>query len=91
VGALFAGRIVPTPWVERMVAPVSDVPAEGKRYGLGFWLHATSAVVMLEGCDTGVSFWSAHDPTNGTTATVVANTTDGAWPVARRLRDELFA
>ena len=54
--ALFAGQIVPERWVAEMVRPRSDVPEEEKRYGLGFWLHASSDVVMLEGYDAGVSF-----------------------------------
>ena len=54
--ALFAGRIVPEHRVAEMVRPRSDVPEEEKRYGLGFWLHGSSAVVMLEGYDAGVSF-----------------------------------
>jgi hypothetical protein len=39
-----------------MVRPWSDVPTHSKRYGLGFWLHATSDVVVLEGMDAGGSF-----------------------------------
>ena len=40
------------------------------RYGLGFWLHATGDVVMLEGYDAGVSFRTVHDPRRGVTRTV---------------------
>ena len=43
---------------------------ESMRYGLGFWLHASSDVVMLEGYDAGVSFRSGHDPASATTHTV---------------------
>jgi CubicO group peptidase (beta-lactamase class C family) len=78
--ALFDGRIVPERWVAEMVRPRSDVPDEGKRYGLGFWLHASSAVVMMEGYDAGVSFRSMHDPISGVSTTVIANTSQGAWP-----------
>ena len=59
------------------------------RYGLGFWLHASSDVVMLEGSDAGVSFRSAHDPARRLTHTVISNTSNGAWPIARLLRDRL--
>lgn len=83
--ALFAARIVPRGWVTRLTSPASDVPTNRTRYGLGFWLHETEPVVMLEGCDHGVSFRTAHDPRTHVTRTVVANTTDGAWPIARRL------
>jgi hypothetical protein len=55
-------------------------------YGLGFWLE-DSSVVRLEGMDAGVSFYSTHDPRTDETRTVVSNTTMGAWPVARALRE----
>jgi CubicO group peptidase (beta-lactamase class C family) len=83
--ALFAGRIVPEHWVAEMVRPRSEVPENEARYGLGFWLHATSAVVAMEGYDAGVSFRSEHDPATGTTHTVISNTSEGAWPVTSRL------
>jgi CubicO group peptidase (beta-lactamase class C family) len=80
--AFFDGRIVSKDWVAEMVRPRSDVP-QGSRYGLGFWLHASSDVVILEGYDAGASFRSVHDPASATTHTVISNTTDGAWPIAR--------
>ena len=89
--AIFAGRIVFTEWVAEMVRPRSDVPKEGRRYGLGFWLQASGDVVMLEGYDAGVSFWSGHDPASGTTHTVISNTSEGAWPIAAALDDALPA
>jgi CubicO group peptidase (beta-lactamase class C family) len=87
--ALFAGRIVSTDWVSEMVRPRSDAPSESKRYGFGFWLHASTDTVMLEGCDAGVSFRTVHDPGAGLTHTVISNTTHGAWPIARYLDDRL--
>jgi CubicO group peptidase (beta-lactamase class C family) len=80
--AFFAGRIVSRDWVAEMVRPRSAVPEDSRRYGLGFWLHETSDVVILTGYDAGVSFWSEHDPGTETTRTVIANWTDGAWPIA---------
>jgi CubicO group peptidase (beta-lactamase class C family) len=88
--SLFAGKIVPASWVAEMVHPRNDVPAESKRYGLGFWLGLHSDAVILEGYDAGVSFHSVHDPTTTLTCTVISNTSDGAWPVTQRL-DELLA
>jgi CubicO group peptidase (beta-lactamase class C family) len=87
--ALDAGRILPVDRVAELVRPRSDVPAESMRYGLGFWLHPTGDAVILEGADAGVSFRSVHDPVAQITHTVLSNTTDGAWPVARLLRDLL--
>jgi CubicO group peptidase (beta-lactamase class C family) len=87
--ALFAGRIVSLDWVAEMVRPRSDWPEEGKRYGLGFHLHASSDVVMLEGYDAGVSFRSSHDPASATTSTVLSNTTEGAWPITDLIDERL--
>ena len=57
------------------------------RYGLGFWLDTSRDIVVMEGCDAGVSFRSIHHPASGKTLTVISNTTDGAWPIAGLLRD----
>jgi CubicO group peptidase (beta-lactamase class C family) len=84
--ALHAGRIVSQATVAAMTTPRTDVPEKRKRYGLGFWLHATTSAVILEGYDAGVSFRSTHDPTSGRTITVIANTSEGAWPLVTRLQ-----
>ena len=83
--ALFAGQIVSPDRVAEMVRARSDVPEASRRYGLGFWLERSSDAVMLEGSDAGVSFRSVHHPTRGMTCTVISNTSDGAWPIARLL------
>jgi CubicO group peptidase (beta-lactamase class C family) len=89
--ALFAGKIVSTPSVAAMVRPRSDVPEEDGRYGMGFWLHATSDGVELHGGDAGVSFRSVFDPATATDHTVLSNTTKGAWPISSRLDELLLA
>lgn len=83
--AFFAGRIVSPATAAEMVRARSEGLAGGRAYGLGFWLDPGRSVVILEGCDTGVSFRSTHDPSTGRTSTVLSNTADGAWPVARLL------
>ena len=89
-GALLtAGAIVTTETYEAMVAPRHLVEEEGKRYGLGTWLHESEDVLIAEGYDAGVSFWSAHVPATATTVTVIANTSEGAWPVAGTLLEAL--
>jgi len=88
--ALFTGRIVSADWVEEMVRPRSDA-SPAYRYGLGFWLPAPGDAVQLEGMDAGVSFRSTHDPTTDVTTTVISNTTNGAWPIARLLAAPLAA
>lgn len=87
--AFFAGRIVSPETVALMTAPRSFVEDEEMRYGLGFWLNETGPGVVLEGCDVGSSFRSVHHPPTATTATVMSNTADGAWPVARVLADAM--
>ena len=83
--ALFAGRIVPGEIVEEMVRPRSEVPQDKARYGLGLWLDPTGPEVCLTGYDAGVSFRSVHHPATGHTWTVMANTSEGAWPISRAL------
>jgi CubicO group peptidase (beta-lactamase class C family) len=85
--AFFSGRIVPSRWVAEMV--LSRGQAYSQRYGLGFWLHATTDAVELEGADAGVSFRSTHDPHSRLTHTVVSNTSEGAWPISDFLADRL--
>jgi CubicO group peptidase (beta-lactamase class C family) len=87
--ALFEGRIVPRRLVDEMVRPHNDVPAESKRYGLGFWIRPDRATVMLEGNDAGVSFRSAFDPASELLYTVMSNTSAGAWPLVKLLDDLL--
>jgi CubicO group peptidase (beta-lactamase class C family) len=87
--SLFAGRILPPEWVAAMIRPRSDPADEGRRYGLGVWLHGTTDTVFLSGCDAGVSFRSVHDPHADVTHTVISNTSDGAWPVTRWLDERL--
>ena len=87
--ALFDGVIVPATRVIELVEPRSDVPSESKRYGLGFWLQETGKGVILEGYDAGVSFRTVHDPDTSCTYTVISNTSDGAWPMARCLAEHV--
>ena len=83
--AFFGAEIVSEEWVREMVRSRSDETGHSRRYGLGFWLHESSDTVILEGYDAGVSFRSLHDPTSDETRTVISNTTDGAWPIAKYL------
>lgn len=81
--AFLAGRIVSEQRVAEMLEPRGDAPGGARHYGLGVWLDGASPAVAIEGCDAGVSFRSVHHPDLGRTHTVVSNTTDGAWPLAR--------
>jgi CubicO group peptidase (beta-lactamase class C family) len=86
--ALFAGRIVSADMLAELLRPRSDVPRHSMRYGLGFWLHESTDVVILTGGDAGVAFRSEHDPVRNSTHTVISNTSDGgARPVFELLRE----
>ena len=81
--ALMSGRIVSAETLADMRRPRSEPDAgESDCYGLGFWVKTGSPEITMSGGDAGVSFWSAHHPARGTTATVIGNTMGGAWPVA---------
>jgi hypothetical protein len=42
---------------------------------------------VMDGYDVGQSFRSWHDPERQVTSTVLSNSSNGAWPVARVLRE----
>lgn len=79
--ALLDGRIVSPGRVEEMTRPRHDVPSEGLRHGLGFWIHRKHPALVLEGYDAGASFRSTHLVGARTTVTVLGNSSEGAWPV----------
>jgi CubicO group peptidase (beta-lactamase class C family) len=87
--ALFAGRILPTPIVDRLVEPRSTSATGRSRYGLGFWLRSDRDTVMLEGMDAGVSCRTASDRPSGLMYAVISNTSSGAWPVVKYLDEHL--
>ena len=89
--AFFDGRIVSAEWVAEMVRPRSETSSGSERYGLGFWLHPATDAVILEGSDAGVSFRSIHEPRSRVTQTVISNTSEGAWPIARYLHERIEA
>jgi hypothetical protein len=59
-------------------------------YGIGVWLHPDGSALLLDGCDLGVSFRSVYQHATGRVTTVVGNTTEGAFPIARVLRERLI-
>jgi CubicO group peptidase (beta-lactamase class C family) len=88
--ALFGGRVLPAPWVTEVVRRRDGGAPDREGYGLGFWLPPRDGAVALEGADAGVSFRSLHVPSEGLTATVIANTTEGAWPLVRAIEAALL-
>ncbi len=87
--AFVGGRIVGERWPEEAVEPRSEDTGQPLRYGLGFWLSRRGAELVLEGHDAGMSVRSVHDRAAGMSWTVVSNTSEGAWPLARLLTDEI--
>ena len=80
--ALVDGEIVSPATVTLMTTPRSVDPTEGMRYGLGLYLHDTGPHLVVTGYDAGVSFWSRFDPRTRQTVSIIANTSEGAWPLA---------
>lgn len=90
--ALDAGQVVGKDLVAEMTRLHSvDDDSPGHGYGFGVWLETDGDGVQLEGADAGISFRSVHRPSSGLTWTVASNWTDGAWPVARALKQALPA
>jgi CubicO group peptidase (beta-lactamase class C family) len=87
--AFYGGEIVSPDTVSEMVRPRHDIPEEGLRAGMGFFLHATAPAAVIEGHDAGVSFRSTHIPASATTATVLGNSSEGAWPVVRAVAESI--
>lgn len=68
----------------KMTAP----PVPDARYGMGMWLDEQSGRMTMEGMDAGVSFRSTRFP-DGSTFSVLSNTSEGAWPMARHLAENI--
>ena len=83
--ALLAGEVLAPDLVAQMRRPQGVELDEGRLYGLGLWLDPDSDLLMMEGMDAGVSFFSEHHPDSGLTWTVLANTGQGAWPMVREV------
>ena len=83
--ALDMGQVVtPATWA-LMTQPHSVDTGNAQAYGLGVWLQPEIGAVALEGYDAGSSFRSVHQAATGLTWSVLSNTSEGAWPVAREL------
>ena len=92
--ALSSGSLLPERWVAQMWRPRSSLPS-GTGYGLGLWLLpdqnsvSTRRDARLQGLDAGSSFDSVHLLRRAITFSVISNTADGVWPLARLLRGQL--
>lgn len=84
--ALLDGRIVAPETVTTMTTP-RGAHDESTAYGLGFWLSPDGDHVWLEGMDAGVSMQTGVRRSTGERYSVLANTSEGAWPLAKRITD----
>ena len=84
----FAGAVV-SPATASMFMNKAATAKESLFYGHGIWIHDDNSgrpVHYIIGGDAGVSFRSsAHS--HGTIATVVSNTSNGAWPMITAIDD----
>lgn len=86
---LLAGRIIGPDLVAELIRPRNEVPDEPLWYGLGVYVDPDSGVLAMEGYDAGVSMRSLHDPSTATTASVLGNSSEGAWPIAELLLEAI--
>ncbi len=69
-----------------VVTMMTTPPLADARYGMGMWLDRQPGRMTIEGMDAGASFRSTRFP-DGSTFSVLSNTSDGAWPIARHLAE----
>jgi CubicO group peptidase (beta-lactamase class C family) len=87
----YDGAIVSADTVDLMTHPRYFVADEGMHYGLGVYLPGSGRAAAMEGYDSGVSFRSTHIPATRTTASVLGNTSEGAWPVIHLVAEAIEA
>ena len=75
--ALFSYQLLTEKTVNEMIKP----QVAEKCYGYGFWLDKKEDgdIVHFEGCDPGVSFYSAYDREKELMITLVSNFGDNVW------------
>jgi CubicO group peptidase (beta-lactamase class C family) len=81
--ALIGQRLLPAPLTTLMTQPSTTDTGHEFGYSRGLWLDARTGELVIEGCDHGASLRSVHDPGTGRTITVISNTSNGAFPIAR--------
>ena len=82
--------------MELYATPYVKAETEGKDtyYGYGLWIDmepGEQPEVYITGGDAGVSFRSSVKRSSDLQVTVISNTTNGAWPVLRDIKDTLTA
>lgn len=85
--AFMNGKIVKKDLVKEMLTV--QYQSKDIIYGLGLWLEKCNEHYLpyIVGEDPGVSFKSHHNPYTNRTYTILSNTQDGVWPLARTLKE----
>ena len=94
--AFWANQIVPHDLVRLYTTPYVKAGTEGDGifYGHGLWIDLEpdgQPEVYITGGDAGVSFRSSVQRASDLQVTVLSNTTNGAWPILRDIRNTLKA
>ncbi|HMO58348.1 MAG TPA: serine hydrolase domain-containing protein [Roseiflexaceae bacterium] len=93
--SLWDGTLLSADLVEQYTRPQVAVPDDDPlAYGYGFWLRGAADPgheIYLIGADAGVSFRSLVNHQHALQATVLANTSKGAWPIVREIDALLHA
>jgi hypothetical protein len=82
------GSIVSPESVAAMTSEVS-IYNDARSSGRGFWIGPGADHVWSEGMDPGVSFQSGMFRDSDVRYSVLANTSSGAWPLVKTIRDAL--
>lgn len=89
--SLYKYQILPKDLTELYTKLFVKAESEGENiyYGLGIWLYKKENTLeeYIVGCDAGVSFKSAVIRKEDIIYTVISNTSDGAWPIIRAIKD----
>jgi CubicO group peptidase (beta-lactamase class C family) len=80
---LLSGKLISKELVKEMTTPQVDE----KCYGYGLWLDEKSDgfIIHFEGCDPGVSFYSAFDRERDLQITLVSNFGDDVWELYEKI------
>jgi len=73
---------------EKSVKEMMNPQVDEKCYGYGFWLDKKEDgfIVHFEGCDPGVSFYSAYDREKELMITLVSNFGDNVWKLYKNIK-----
>jgi len=85
---LYAGNIVSQDMLRQMTTPQVST----NTFGYGLWLEHTAGryIPHFEGCEDGISFWSAYDETEDLLVTLISNKGDNIWKLEREIMKMIY-